>query len=54
MEKKNEGAGVIVILTAVFLTLGILNISFAFYDRWKQVAKAKEKGKEKSGDLAKN
>jgi hypothetical protein len=42
--KKNEGgAGAIVILYAVFLTLGVLTMSFAVYDRYDRKKKEKNK-----------
>lgn len=45
--KKKEGSGVIVILYAVFLTLGVLTMSFAVYDRHQQ--KKKEKAQANNG-----
>lgn len=40
-NKNKGGAGAIVILYAVFLTLGVLTMSFAVYDRYEQKKKSK-------------
>ncbi len=48
--KKNEGGvGVIVILYAVFLTLGVLTMSFAVYDRHEQKKKEKKQSEKSTG-----
>ena len=45
--KKKEGNGAVMILYAVFLTLGVLTMSFGVYDRFQQ--KKKEKAQANNG-----
>ena len=39
--KKKEGSGAVVILYVIFLTLGVLTMSFSVYDRHQQKKKEK-------------